>query len=150
MRSHVTVIPEDRLVIVDGQALEIAFTAPEGLHALQWHQGAGHIEWSNGPNQALAAKDYDRQVQPFVEAYENELARLEEAARPMPEQAMLARIDEIDAAIRVLEQKGARPLLAIRAGLDESYDQERITELVTAIIDLRCERQRLEAEAGLL
>lgn len=150
MRSHVTVIPEDRLIIVDGQALETAFSAPEGLHALQWRQGGGHIEWLNGPNQALTAEDYDRQVRPFVQAYENELARLEEAAGPTPEQAMAARIDEIDAAIRALEQKAIRPMLAIRAGLAEPYDQERITELITAIIDLRCERQRLEAEAGLL
>lgn len=40
----VTVVPADRLVIVDGEALLFDFPAPEGLHALQWDGETGHTE----------------------------------------------------------------------------------------------------------
>lgn len=41
MRQDVTVIPGDRIIIVDGAPLWFAFEAPANLHALQWHDGAG-------------------------------------------------------------------------------------------------------------
>lgn len=66
------------------------------------------------------------------------------APEPTNEQLMEVRINEIDAAIIVLEQKTIRPTLAIEYGIDESFDHERRKELVTQIIDLRCEKQRLE------
>ena len=33
---RVTVVPADRLGIVDGQALTFEFSAPERMHALPW------------------------------------------------------------------------------------------------------------------
>lgn len=54
MYRHVTVVPTDQLVLVDGHALRFAFDAPERLHALQWHEGSGHLEFTDGaPNQPL-------------------------------------------------------------------------------------------------
>ena len=41
MKQHVTVIPSDRLNIVDGASLRFAFDTPADLHALQWHEGRG-------------------------------------------------------------------------------------------------------------
>lgn len=35
MQEHITVIPDDQSIIVDGEALHLAFSAPDGLHALQ-------------------------------------------------------------------------------------------------------------------
>jgi hypothetical protein len=67
-----------------------------------------------------------------------------EPPAPTPEELAAARIAEIDAEIRALEQKAIRPLLALRAGTGESYDEERLQELENTIIDLRCERQQLE------
>ena len=34
MRTHVTVVPSDRLIIVDGTPLQFGFTAPANLHAV--------------------------------------------------------------------------------------------------------------------
>ena len=58
MRNHVTVVPSDRIIVVDGLALGFEFAAPANLHALQWHDGQGHLELVDGPNQALSAQDY--------------------------------------------------------------------------------------------
>ena len=76
----VTVVPSDSLIIVDGAALVFPFDAPTNLHALQWRGGTGHTEWTDGPNQKLAATDYDEQVAPFVALWQDEKARLEQAA----------------------------------------------------------------------
>ena len=83
--SRVTVVPADRLVIVDGQALTFEFSAPERMHALQWDGKQGHIEWLGSGdeppyNDPLAADSYAGQVAPYVELWEEEKARLEQAA----------------------------------------------------------------------
>ena len=77
MYNHVTVIPDDKIVLVDGQALKFDFVAPEGMHALQWRDGAGHIEWKAGENEPLTGQDYAAKVKRFAEAWEAEKARLE-------------------------------------------------------------------------
>ena len=99
--SAVTVVPADRLIIVDGEALRLAFSVPEGLHALQWKDESGHTEWTDGrPNQPLTAADYATQVAPFVTAWQAEKARREEdaareaAARALPD-AKAAKAAEI-------------------------------------------------------
>lgn len=76
----VTVVPADNLIIVDGAALVFPFAAPKNLHALQWRGGTGHTEWTDAPNQKLAATDYDEQVAPFVELWQTEKTRQEQAA----------------------------------------------------------------------
>lgn len=96
----VTVVPADRLIIVDGEALVFAYDAPPPLHALQWSGETGHTEWTDGPNQPLTAADYATQVAPFVTAWQAEKARREEdaareaAARALPD-ARAAKTAEI-------------------------------------------------------
>ena len=76
MKQHVTVVPVDRLIIVDGVPLQFDFPVPDALHALQWHEGAGHTEWTDGPNQPLVLADYASEVAPYVAHWEREKARL--------------------------------------------------------------------------
>lgn len=76
MKQHVTVVPSDRLVIVDGEALRFDFKVPEGVHAIQWHDGSGHVEWTGKNNTVLKETDYETQVTPFVALWEAEKARL--------------------------------------------------------------------------
>lgn len=73
---RVTVVPADKLIIVDGEALSFLYSAPEGLHALQWNGESGHTEWVGGPNQSLADGDYSEQVAPYVALWQTEKARL--------------------------------------------------------------------------
>ena len=76
----VTVVPADNLIIVDGKALVFPFDAPANMHALQWRGDTGHTEWTDGPNKQLTAEDYDGQVAPFITRWQDEKARLEQAA----------------------------------------------------------------------
>ena len=77
--ARVTVVPADRLIIVDGYALCFDYPSLDGIHALQWDGECGHIEWEYGSNLLLEAADYDGQVAPFVELWQAEKARLEQA-----------------------------------------------------------------------
>ena len=80
MKQHVIVVPSDRLIIVDGTPLQFDFPAPEKLHAVQWHEGSGHMEWTDDINHPLTSADYAGDVAPFVALWETEKARLEENA----------------------------------------------------------------------
>ena len=98
--TTVTVVPADKLIICDGVALVFDFQAPDGLHALQWRDDAGHTEWTGGPNQPLTVADYDEQVAPYVALWRKEKTRREEmaaeeaAARALPD-AKSAKQNEI-------------------------------------------------------
>lgn len=83
--SRVTVVPADRLVIVDGLALTFDFNAPNRMHALQWDGLQGHIEWDGSGhepprNELLTADSYADRIAPYVKLWEEEKARLEQAA----------------------------------------------------------------------
>ena len=106
MKQHVTVIPSDRLIIVDGASLRFAFDTPADLHALQWHEGRGEMEWTDDINHPLTPADYADDVAPFVALWETEKARLDaEANRPPTlEQAKAAKISEIRVAFAVASE----------------------------------------------
>lgn len=76
--SVVTVVPSDRLIIVDGVALFFDFEAPEDLHALQWDGQRGHKEYTDKDNVLLETGDYDAEVAPYVSLWLAEKQRLDE------------------------------------------------------------------------
>ena len=113
---RVTVVPADRLVIVDGQALTFAFNAPERMHALQWDGKQGHIEWLGSGdepphNEPLGADSYAGQVAPYVKMWEEEKARLEQAAAEA-EAARLAEYNSEEARFERLRSERDRRLAA--------------------------------------
>ena len=85
MKSHVTVIPSDFFIAVDGEGLFFEFPAPANIHAVQWHNGSGHVEYGdNSPNRALAPKEYTTVVAPYADLWQAEKDRLQAAAgRPL-------------------------------------------------------------------
>ena len=104
MKTHVTVIPSDGIISVDGEVLFLDGITSETFHALQWHEGAGHVEPGHGlPNEALATGDYAGRVAPFVALWEEEKERLEAEAAAAEE------------AYNSLENVKARKLVAIDA-----------------------------------
>lgn len=71
MKEHVTVIPADSIIIVNGLSYKCEFTVDEGVHALQWHNGAGELEvYENGIPSNVPITDYDEQVKPFVDIWQ--------------------------------------------------------------------------------
>lgn len=75
---RVTVVPADRLIIVNGEALCFDYPAPPNLHALQWDEStqSGHMEWTDDYNMTLDVSLYDEEVAPYVRLWEAEKARL--------------------------------------------------------------------------
>ena len=105
---RVTVVPADKLIIVNNVTHFFAFDAPENMHALQWAGESGHIEWMDGPNTALSDEDYEEKVAPYVALWQAEHGRLVAEAK-----AAAAEYDR-------LENVKARKLVAIDKETSES------------------------------
>lgn len=119
MRQHVTVVPSDSLIIVDGVPLRFDFSAPAGLHALQWRDGGGHMEWADDLNHPLSGPElYAEEVAPYVALWEAEKARLErENAEAEAERNSFANVRA-----RAVEAVDAATSAAILAGFDYEID----------------------------
>jgi len=74
----VTVVPSDRLILVDGEPLHFDFSAPANLRAIQWDGTSGHIEYTDGPNEALTASNAT--IKSFVDLWQAEKTRVQQAA----------------------------------------------------------------------
>ena len=121
MKAHVTVIPSDGIVAVDGVVLFLDSIKTENFHAIQWHDGAGHVEPGNGlPNEELSTDDYAGRVAPFVALWEEEKARLEHAEAEA-EAAHLAEYNSAEARFERLRAERDRRLDATDYLLMEDY-----------------------------
>ena len=131
MKQHVTVVPSDHLVFVDGFALCFDFSAPKNMHALQWHEGSGHIEWTDDINHPLTPDDYEAYVAPFVALWEAEKARRDEKAAA----AEAARIAEYNSeparAARIRSERDRR--LNTTTWLVERHKEQTAGNIETSI-----------------
>lgn len=116
----VTVVPADNLIIVDGKALVFTFDAPANMHALQWREDQGHTEWTDGPNKPLTTEDYDDQVAPFVDLWQAEKARIDQAAAEA-EAAWLAEYNSETARFERLRAERDRRIAATDFLLMQDY-----------------------------
>lgn len=134
MKNHVTVVPDDQIVIVDGSALQCAFTA-ENIHAVQWHNGKGHIEWTDGRlNTELSGQqDYDAQVAPYVGIWQKEFDSLKaEKNKPMTLEEQEQRIRaERDHRIDDTQWLVSRHAEQVAGGIAPSLTAEQYQELLT-------------------
>lgn len=73
---RLTIVPDDRCIIKDGEPLVFDFAAPAGWHAVQWYGDYGTIEHKIGGAEYI---DDEAIVQPFADAYAEERARLDAA-----------------------------------------------------------------------
>jgi hypothetical protein len=71
---NVTVVKEDRVVMIDGEGLNFDFELPSNVWSIQWNGTSGHIEFNDGtPNEELTDfSDY----QYLVDAHATEKQRL--------------------------------------------------------------------------
>ncbi len=79
MKKRVTVVCDDKAVYIGSGSNVEVFTSlnvqfPDGVHAIQWRNGAGEIEWKdkNIFNTRISGlDDYNQWILPFVEAVES-------------------------------------------------------------------------------
>ena len=74
---NVCVITEDRMIQVEGKALNFDFTIDANIHAIQWNGTTGHVEFKdNTPNEDIT--DFTA-YQSLVDAYNTEKQRVADA-----------------------------------------------------------------------
>lgn len=79
MKNQVTIVPADKLIIVDGIGLILDFEIAENIHAIQWQGTSGHCEYTDDSvNRKLTAEDYETEIASYVALWEVEKARIEE------------------------------------------------------------------------
>ena len=76
--KKLTIVPEDNMVIVDGEALVVDVVVDADIHAIQWDEEAqvGTIEYKSGKNTILIGTD---EITPFlslVTSHANEKTRI--------------------------------------------------------------------------
>lgn len=111
MEEHVTVIPGDGVISVNGLPMQFKFPPVAGhekVHAIQWHEGNGTLELDGFISEPLTAADYDRAVAPYVQFWETEKARRE------------AEKAEQEAEYNKLENVKARKLAELNRAMEEA------------------------------
>lgn len=100
MKEHVTVIPEDQIIIVDGVALQSEFEAHiVDLRALQWHDGKGELEIVNdGKISNVAIKSYTNEVKLYVDIWQAKYDEINTPYIPTIEEVKAAKLAEINSA----------------------------------------------------
>lgn len=139
---RVTVIAPDKLVLVDGEALELPeFYFDETLHAIQFDGQQGHIEFSTKDGGVSTAPVSELEVRPYVEAWQAEKARIEAIVPPELTKIENAqqRIAEIQQELASNDLASVRPLRAKIAGTAKEADEARLNELEKQAQALRTE-----------
>lgn len=119
MKAHITIIPEDYFMSVDGMSMNFELPSSENIHAIQWHSGKGELEYADEtPNLIFGSDDYESILKPFLTAFELELQKREEE--------------------RIAEEKR----------LEEEYNkpenvQARYTNFIQSILDKEAQALRL-------
>lgn len=107
MNTRVAVVPSDKLIVVGTSFLKFDFTVIPGhehLHALQWVNGSGHLEFDDDYNQPISGEQiYKEEVQPYVDLWQAETDRL--AAKKAAEEAIYNNLENtLSRALTKLDQ----------------------------------------------
>ncbi len=101
----VSIIPSDKTIIVDGQALTFDYDIDPTIHALQWDGDSGEIEYNDGTaNEQFTDSTL---VDTLVSAYEDEVERLEAEAQATA-QAVVDEAEALEAAKTYADHRRAR------------------------------------------
>ena len=99
MEKDVTVVPADNIIIVNRKLLHFDFSPIEGhesMHALQWHDGKGAIEYEDVAKRLeLTKENYAGHVQPYVTLWQTEKAKRE--AEKAKKEAEYNRLENVKA-----------------------------------------------------
>ena len=75
---NVCVITDDKMIQIDGEALNFDFTIDSNIHAIEWNGSTGNVQFKDGTaNEELTAITA---YQSLIDAHANEKSRLAQAA----------------------------------------------------------------------
>ena len=146
MKNQVTIVPDDKLIIVDGEALIFDWQIHDtNIHAIQWKSEKGHVEYEDETINQPA--NYETDVAPYVALFEAEKDRLEEEANrpPTPEELKQRRITEIKRELENIDAKSARSMRALLNNTATDADRDFLANMETQAGVLRAELATLEA-----
>ena len=135
MKNHVTVIPSDQIIIVDGEALPCAFAAQtEGLHALQWHNGKGELEIiTDGIIQNRPIENYTETVQPYIDIWQAKYDEINTPYVPTLEEAKTAKLAALESAFNAAsEQAHCMSSVGFEIDADETANRD-VTGLIRVL-----------------
>jgi len=162
---RVSIIPEDKKIIVDGKTVDLEDDAPwdfddETIHAIQWKDGRGSLEYEDIPgenpipNKIFGEEEFDTIVQPYLDYFNTFLTLYEqkELAAALAEEENLAKqIEELnldklekEAQLVIIEdlQKQNKELRTEKSILED----EKSREEQAAYFDMQTQLAKLERE----
>lgn len=123
--TQVTVITEDKLVIVNGEALDVEYDYPDNLWAIQWNGTTGEAEWTNKSNTIIE----EALILPYIDAWQlakdNQPIPVEPTAQEMLNAESLAYLEATDWKM----QRHSDELLS---GVTPSLSPTELTELLSS------------------
>ncbi len=144
MEEHVTVIPGDGVISVNGIPMQFKFPPVAGhekVHAIQWHYGSGTLELDGFTGEPLTAADYDRAVAPYVQFWTTEKARRE--AEKAAQEAEYNRIENVKARKlaelnRAMEEANVSSSVSIKSSVGYTVNanttaKQNVDGLITAM-----------------
>ena len=111
--TDVTVVPVDTVILVNNVPLQLDYKPLEGheqVHAIQWHDGKGVLEFADYTGRDA---DYETDVAPYVVLYQAEKARLDaeaaaaEAEYNKLENVISRKLDELTAKLEETKTSNA-------------------------------------------
>lgn len=127
MYKDVTIIMPDNSISVDGVGAQIDIV-DTNIHAIQWHNGSGHVEFSDEltPNLIIQGQeDYEKYVRPYVQMWEeidHNVTTTEQYSELTEEQQIKNRLSQIDL-------ESVRPLRAKVSGAATPEDEAKLAAL---------------------
>lgn len=127
MYKDVTIIMPDNSISVDGVGAQIDIV-DTNIHAIQWHNGSGHVEFSDEltPNLIIQGQeDYEKYVRPYVQMWEeidHNVTTTEQYSELTEEQQIKNRLSQIDL-------ESVRPLRAKVSGTSTPEDDATLAAL---------------------
>ena len=173
---RISIIPEDKKIIVDKKTVDLEDGAPwdfddENIHAIQWIDGKGSLEYEDipgelpVPNKIFGEDEFGSIVQPYLDYYNTFLNLYEQrelSAAIAEEENLAAQIEELnldklekEAQLVIIEdlQKQNKELRDEKNDLDDKktrLEQAEFYDKQTAVIVLEREKAARESEYSAL
>ena len=127
--STLTIITDDKLIVVDGTGLVCNFDIDPDIHAVQWNGTTGHVEYKSGKENKKLSNIND--YKSFFNVYSEEMVKMEQEVY----QTLQAEQDEIEKT-PLYQRNRLNEYSALREQLDMIYwDKKNGTTVWESHID---------------